>query len=484
MVDINLSKAVRSNLSSLQNTASLMSKTSDRLSTGNKVNSALDNPTNFFTASSLNSRAGDLNQLMDSVGNAIKTIEAADKGIGAITKLVESAQSTARQALQASAPSTTKTFSGVIPADVAATKSSTAAFSTMANTTTLTINDGSGEKTYTKNTTANASTRTFSTLAELEDLLRNDGVKATASLDSGNLKITATDNKTTLVIGGSNALTGLNGTYKPTNAALGGTAAAAGTLDGETLSIVAGGRAEVPLAFGYDAGEISNRQELETALSNLKGVDGSLVDGKITLKTKGGESFALTGTGADINTTLGFANGTTKASGESRRSEFITQYNELLTQIDQLSKDAGFNGINLLAGDDLQVTFNEDGSSKLEIDGSTKNASGLGLQQITDTEAWNNNGGINATLASLKDATESLRTQASKFGSNLSIVQNRQDFTKNMINVLETGAGNLTLADMNQEAANMMALQTRQSLASSTLSMANQADQSVLQLLR
>jgi flagellin-like hook-associated protein FlgL len=84
----------------------------------------------------------------------------------------------------------------------------------------------------------------------------------------------------------------------------------------------------------------------------------------------------------------------------------------------------------------------------------------------------------------VKTAISTVRSQSSAFGSNLSVVENRQDFSKNMINTLETGAGNLTLADMNQEAANMVALQTRQSLATSSLSMANQADQNVLQLLR
>src|SRR5690606_1748371 len=100
MGDISLSKAVRSNLLSLQNTANMMSQTQNRLATGNKVNSALDNPTNFFTASSLNSRAGDINQLMDSMANGIQTIEAADNGLTAITKTLESMQSTLRQARQ------------------------------------------------------------------------------------------------------------------------------------------------------------------------------------------------------------------------------------------------------------------------------------------------------------------------------------------------------------------------------------------------
>ena len=100
MSDITLSKAVRSNLLNLQNTATLLGKSQERLATGLRVNSALDNPTNFFTAQGLNSRASDLGQLLDAVSNAVQTVAAADKGITAITKLVESAQATARQALQ------------------------------------------------------------------------------------------------------------------------------------------------------------------------------------------------------------------------------------------------------------------------------------------------------------------------------------------------------------------------------------------------
>ncbi|MCB1508725.1 MAG: flagellar protein, partial [Hyphomicrobiaceae bacterium] len=119
MADIMLSKAVRSNLLSLQNTAEMMAKTQERLSTGLKVNSALDDPSAFFTSSSLQSRAGDLSRILDSVSNAVQTIRAADEGISAITKLVESAQATARQALQSSKPSNAKVegTGGTISAD-------------------------------------------------------------------------------------------------------------------------------------------------------------------------------------------------------------------------------------------------------------------------------------------------------------------------------------------------------------------------------
>src|ERR1041384_45158 len=103
MADITLSKAVRSNLLNLQNTAGLLSKSQERLASGLRVNSALDNPTNFFTAQGLNSPASDLSQLLDAVSNGIQTVAAADKGISAMTKLIESAQATARQALQTAA---------------------------------------------------------------------------------------------------------------------------------------------------------------------------------------------------------------------------------------------------------------------------------------------------------------------------------------------------------------------------------------------
>src|SRR5690606_33970464 len=93
-------------------------------------------------------------------------------------------------------------------------------------------------------------------------------------------------------------------------------------------------------------------------------------------------------------------------------------------------------------------------------------------------------GDIDDLLNTVKDALAQVRTQASTFGQNLSMVENRQNFTKNMINTLETGAANLTLADMNEEAANLLALQTRQQLSSNSLSLASQADQSVLQLLQ
>ena len=152
-----------------------------------------------------------------------------------------------------------------------------------------------------------------------------------------------------------------------------------------------------------------------------------------------------------------------------------------LGQIDALAADSGFNGVNLLNGDDLSVLFNEDGSSSLAIEGVTNSATGLSLTTLAST-AFDTNTSINSTLDDLKASIDTLRSQSAKFGSNLSVVETRQDFTKQMINVLQTGAANLTLADTNEEAANVLALQTRQQLSSTALSLASQADQQVLRL--
>ena len=100
---ITLTAAVRQNLLSLQNTADLMATTQQRLATGKKVNSALDNPSNFFTSQSLNDRASDLNALLDSIGQATQTLDAANNGITSITQLVQSAKSIAQQARQSTA---------------------------------------------------------------------------------------------------------------------------------------------------------------------------------------------------------------------------------------------------------------------------------------------------------------------------------------------------------------------------------------------
>jgi flagellin-like hook-associated protein FlgL len=510
MSEITLSKAVRSNLLSLQNTAEMLGKSQERLATGLRVNSALDNPTNFFTAQGLNSRASDLGQLLDAVSNAIQTVAAADKGITAITKLVESAQATARQALQTAATisqtnvtEATVTGSVGIGADTAATTAGTVDLSsdlTTAGVTdgqSLSITIGSVTKVIAFNNTGTAGVGedaavdldgADNTAGGGDDALGADLVAAintafgstVAALDGSNqLTLTAGTTADSIAVTGT-AKSALGGSGRadaaPTNTAITALFGTDLTIGGNTLSFAAG------------SGGISNRAELETALAGLTGgITGSLsVGGNITLTGSGGSPFTVGGT-VDALTAFGIteqaytSTSATTSVVNPKRAELVDTYNDMLTQIDDLTKDAGFNGVNLLNGDKLSVLFNEDGSSNLDIDGVTDTAAGLGLTALATT-AFDANTSINATLDKLKGALDTLRTQASQFGSNLSIIETRQDFTKNMINVLETGASNLTLADTNEEAANVLALQTRQQLSSTALSLSSQADQNVLRL--
>ena len=277
MSDIVLSAGVRSNLLQLQQTSNLINQTQIRLSTGKRVNSALDNAINFFTAQGLDNRANDLSGLLDSMSNAINTIQAANNGITAITKLVQSAQALTSQAKQ--------------------------------------------------------------------------------------------------------------------------------TTDSTT------------------------------------------------------------------------------------RDSLASQFDALLVQIGQLAGDSGFNGVNLLGGDDLTVNFNEDATSSTSITGvdyTNANATPLGIANSVNWSAANGAGDTNIddAAADLTAALTTLRSESQTLGANLSTVQIRQDFTKATINTLQTGSSDLTLADSNEEGANLLALQTRQQLSTTALSLAAQADQNVLRLFQ
>ncbi|HEV7278510.1 MAG TPA: flagellin [Devosiaceae bacterium] len=489
MADINLTKAVRSNLLSLQSTAAQMAKTQERLATGLKVNSALDNPSNFFTASALNSRASDMGNLLDSMSSGISTIQAADNGLKSITKTVESMQSTLRQARQDKSFKTESytialgegaavdgneaiSFSGgavgTTPVSVnltentaeAATTASTATGLTGATTLatagladgeTVIIGDGTDTVTYTVGTAATE---------DLDDLISainaDADVDVTASInDDGQLVLTADDNETAITVAGTGAIAGVAAQAVPT------AVNTAKTVDSLVSEINANTSLEGKIRASNDGGQLR--------IENLSTTE-------------------LTVTGVAADGTIDGEAGTDEIGGNTVRKALVEQFNDLRDQLDKFADDASFNGINLLRGDKLTLTFNETGTSTIEIqakdaDGeetSINNAS-LGITGAVDAD-FDSDTTLDARLNTLGDALGTLRSHSSSFGSNLSIVENRTDFTKSMINTLETGAANLTLADTNEEAANLLALQTRQQLSSTALSMASQADQAVLRL--
>ena len=173
-------------------------------------------------------------------------------------------------------------------------------------------------------------------------------------------------------------------------------------------------------------------------------------------------------------------------------NDLETQYTAIASQLDDLADDSGYKGINLLGGtsETLQVYFDENGNSSITLTGMDGSASGLGMTTSITANDWNSTttGGtadrsnINSDIDLLDSARTSLRSHAKTFSNNMSTITIRQDFTSNMVNVLEDGAATLTEADMNEEGANMLMLQTRQALGTTSLSMASQAAQSVLRL--
>lgn len=783
--DISLSKAVRANLMSLQNTAEMMNKTQSRLATGNKVNSALDNPSNFFTASALNSRAADMGNLLDSMASGIKAIEAASNGITAITKNIESMQSTLRQARQDKSFDT-KSFNvtedtvitlngGQFAASTAISlrdsNPGTAAALTSTAAYTGPAADGSGATTTiasgvdlagSTDVTVDGRTLDLSAAVTIGDVqtamqaqldlaaadtyeVRVDGT----SIVIENKAVTGAASTSPVVDLGGTAATYASASFTYDSAdfsgpitvdgnvvnATGTAAEFAATLSGQlnpdaanpayrvevdtdtnliTITSLTAGAGDVELEGGpfgtagtppvpgniasstfdldvanaittgtIDVGGVAvnisgatNADDIrdliqgqldtlptgaahwtvshdgsggftiaatsatpatETAIavtgadvSNFADTDGvaddpgTAVPGTVTVTQSSGadgtsqtsanastDTFTVTydnkrvdiviGAGtqeeiaASINTqfknagienvqasfdggrlniaatsaeakVLTITGGDTAAifgtnavvKGEAKQSDYNAkntvdkfveeinknyggelrasndngklrienlstqkleasvdqdgngpldptlveidgnrvranlskQFNELRDQLDKLSDDASFNGINLLRGDKLTITFNESGTSSISIQAKDRNenvrsinAANLDIANLV-AQDLDNDVDIDALLGKLQTALTELRTQASTFGSNLSSVENRQNFTKSMINTLETGAANLTLADTNEEAANLLALQTRQQLSSSALSMASQQDQAVLQLLR
>ena len=511
MTGIVLSASVRQNLLSLQSTASLLATTQNDLATGNKVNSALDNPTNYFTAQGLNNRASDIGNLLDSIGNGVQVLQAANTGITSLQSLVASAQSIANQVLQTpvgystksnvtSAAITGATADNLLGPGTSGTVTA-GAFTTVnlgAGSVTFTVAvDGATAKTITLNSanvaaynTANGTSLNANSLSatDVANLANFQYGSTVASVSGGKLVFTsgttgASSSVTTtaeVVAGGA---TGTTGVAAATNS---GTNPA---LAGETLTITAttSSTTATNITFGTGAGQVSTLNELNTALAANDLQASISTTGQINIVTSNDAASSTIGTvggTASVFTAGAGPAPVADPNSQATRSSLVAQYNNVLAQINTTAQDSSFNGVNLLNGDTLKLVFNETGKSTLSITGVTFNDAGLGLATLTSGKDFLDNNSANTVLSQLTAASTTLRGEASSLGSNLSIVQIRQDFNKNLINVLQTGSSNLTLADTNQEAADSQALSTRQSIAVSALALANQSQQSVLQLLR
>lgn len=422
--DISLTSGMRSNLLSLQNTVTLLNRTQNRLATGKKVNTAIDNPVSYFASQNLTSRASKIDSLKDAMGQAIQTITAADKGITAITTMIEQAKGIAQSALSAAA--------GTTPASETEDMTGAVAFS--AGTVDIDVSAMGGAETIAFGGVTCTQGVDFATAAELAALIDAEGYTTAVVGDM----ITVSKNGVTV---GTDEFTPSAGIV----VAVGDAEAAASTFTVNGTVYTAG----EDFAAGID--DAATATNFATFLEGVEGVATATADG--------------------ANVTVTFDE---VASAELTALE--GQYNEMLTQITALAGDSGYKGKNLLNGDTMTVKF--EGSTMDVVGFDASATAGLGITAAT----WTTGGNIDADLDLLDTALDTLTQNASGLSGNLSIITVRQEFSTNMINTLTEGSDKLTLADTNEEGANMLMLQTRQSLATTALSLSAQAAQSVLKL--
>lgn len=563
--DVVLGAAMRSNLLTLQNTQRSIDATQLRLATGKKINSALDGPQSFFTAQSLNNRASDLTRLLDGIGQSIRTIEAADKGVTALTKLVEQADSivsSARDELAASDGEARAVgnvdlrnvtnlvgFGGIGAGDQLRIATTNDAGSQIVETVTITAGDTA-----------------FTLAAKITDQFAdNRAGEITARInDSGFLEIASTGGRT-FKIGESSIVTatatniglagytalGLDRYFEleqrgpvandtaqativagntirsvslyeaPGNLADVGDVIQAQTYTNASGAVALGGLAITDtIQFQVNNGAASTAVTL-TATTTFQDVIDQInqdanfnqlirvgfdsLTGQLTITslsdsvqnvsfnfnsaTASATKFVNLGWGGSELLDPYNAGGATPLVGAYQNvfsfnsstqalDQFAEDFNTIRSQIDDLVSDAQYRGVNLLNGDNLTTFFNEDNSSRLVTQGSTFTADGLGLTIAN----FSSSGAVEAMSRLVRDALNEVRSFGSSLANNLSIIQTRQTFTEETINTLKAGASDLTDADLNEEGATLLALQTAQQLGVTSLSLASQSQQSVLRL--
>ncbi|EAV45345.1 hypothetical protein SIAM614_18509 [Roseibium aggregatum IAM 12614] len=495
MPDIVLSSAVRDNLLSLKQTADLQSITQTRLATGLKVNTALDNPNSYFTAQSLNDRASDLSNLLDNMGQAVQTIRAADKGITSITKLVESAKAIANQALQTSSEYERKLFTSQYN-DLLEQIEDMARDSSYKGKNLLAGAGNELEVIFNEDSTSNLTVNPVDfTDTSLEDGLNLDDLDAGGT---GTSSFNLYSGTTTISLSGLQASSNLTDL--------------ADWATGNVVSIT-DSSGTTNLTVGTD---ITTVQDYVDALNELSGVHATFDEATDSITITSGLDNALyvskDNTGGGAATDGGDTGGTTTTmtvsplsstatlitSGGFQAGDTITitdgngfepasleideetTVSDLVTFINNVKGlDATFSGgsISLIG----EVSF-DISSSNSDFNRTTLGSTSGTVSLTAAASEFKSDTDINRTLQAINAALDELRNAARSMGTALSTVEIRTDFTQNLINTLEVGAGHLTIADMNEEGANMLALQTRQQLSSTALSLANQADQSVLSL--
>jgi len=522
--DVVLSAALRNNLLTLQNTQNQIDKTQERLATGLKVSSALDNPQNFFTGQSLSNRANDLTRLLDGIGQSIRAIEAADNGVSALTSLIEQADSIADQARS----QLSSTTSASVAASDTTQLDGTNANEAIQAETDVSTNDAFsiqvGEETA-ETFTITSTTTLNGLVAEINDRAAAEDKSFTASVTSGGQLQISSNNGDRLILDDTNG-TALNDlgvldqastaeTFLPGGSLgidlTGGTGGidaqtTLSTLDefsgfattADTLTITVDGAGTTTILIGDTGTGPQTVDDLVDAINaaaveggDLEGLTASFDDAndRITITADGSQvdTFEIISTdGSTVDLGQGQTSGATAttfrsgsgAASDDTLADLAADFNEIRTQINSIVQDANYRGTNLLGGDNLVTTFNEGGTSTLTTTGVDFSASGLGIAEGDFSSSTD----IQASIDDVSAALASVRRFGNTIANDLSVIQTRQNFTSETINTLEAGRDDLVVADQNEEGANLLALQTRQQLGVTSLSLASQSQQAVLRL--
>lgn len=539
-----ISAALRSNLLSLQNTQSLMDTTQLALSTGRKINSALDGAQSFFAAQSLTNRASDLSRLLDAMGQSISTITEADTAVTALTSLLDQADALATQAREElSAASGQATAYGTADLsdvdDLLSLNGITASSSdTFSIATSSSIDEeiviGSGDNaaslvaaindTGDLEGAVNAKLNSAGQI-EIASLTEGEYVRLTGSGGGGNDDLSAAGFEA-LGLGdlvyaegdGSVSGTRVGGTIVAGNT-LTSQAAASGTTASSLLSATAfatdletGESASLTLTVdGVASGAITidedtTIQGVIDQINNDSALDGALTASfdegtrEISITTNGDVGNVLIETTATAAGTDGFAidfgfaaggSDATFANDDEVASEFIT-FSGGTADVTQLQTD--YNEVRNQV-DSLVEDASYRGINLLEGDNLTTafnedRSNTLTTEGVIFTASglgitqadFSNVSSVDTSLSELRSAKTTVRNFGSSIANDLAMIQTREEFTQSTINTLESGSDKLTLADQNEESAKMLALQTRQQLGFVSLSLASQAQQGVLQL--
>jgi len=351
----------------------------------------------------------------------------------------------------------------------------------------LTLSDGTHNASfYYVAQNAQAADGTFSNIAGAISAISNAASSVNATITptnpgaNGYLQLAAANN-VGITVGGAigGALGFASSTYENNyNAQLAG-------INNDTLTVQVGTNTHT-ISFGTGANQISTKTGLSSLLATYGDINGAFNTSNDLVFTPTSTSTVTVGGTPAAATLFGIALGgynptATVVTPSSTRSTLQSNFNNLLTQVNQLAVDSSYNGINLLNNNNLQVVFNETDTSSLTIQGVNDQAGGLGLTALSNNQFQDNNS-ISNVITNINNAITTVRAQTQTFGSNSGTIQTRQSFEQNTINTLQTGSSNLVLADQNQESANLLTLQTQSQLEISALSIANQAHQAVLKL--